>query len=195
MVEIYRVSPLRANLLLKQNIDGLLQDRGYTRKDLAQWCHRTEGWISKIFRRPEREFPTKYLDRMADFFGLQAWQLFQPGITRASERRKRIDRRQRAERRVANRLEMLNLQEKRQMSEKGTRGSITLGVDSPSTATNGEGATSVSSAGEQLALIQAKLNDITMELAALAAGPLPDRSAPSARAKASRRGAVAPKLG
>lgn len=194
MLEIYRVSVLRANLLLKQNIDGLLRDRGYTRKDLAQWCHRTEGWISKIFRRPEREFPLKYLDRMADFFGLQPWQLFQPGITRASERRKRIDRRQRAERRVANRLEMLNLQEKRQVSEKTAVRSISDRVDSGSSVTNGEGAASVSSAGDQLAAIQAKLTDISIELATLAAGSLPDRSATSALPATPKRRSVAAKL-
>lgn len=194
MVDLYRVSVLRANLLLKQNIDGLLHDRGYTRKDLAQWCHRTEGWISKIFRKGEREIPLKYLDRIADFFGLQAWQLFQPGITQASERRKRLDRRHRAERRVANRMEMLNLQESRQMSEKRTHANITLGVDSASSAIHGEGAASIPSAGEQLANIQAKLNDITIELAALAAGDVPERSASSARPKTSRRHALAPKL-
>lgn len=194
MVDLYRVSVLRANLLLKQNIDGLLHDRGYTRKDLAQWCHRTEGWISKIFRKGEREIPLKYLDRIADFFGLQAWQLFQPGITRASERRKRLDRRQRAERRVANRMEMLNLQETRQVGEKLTGRSMPLEIDSDSTAIHGEGATSVPSSGEYLASIQATLNDISIELAALAAGGLPDRSIASTRPKTSRRHALAPKL-
>jgi hypothetical protein len=98
---------LRAPLLLKENVDGLLRSRGYHRKDLAQWCHKTEGWLSKIFRQPEREIPLKYLDRIADFFGLVTYQLFQPGIVRATERRKASDRRHRSERRAARRTDTL----------------------------------------------------------------------------------------
>ena len=93
--------PMRANLLLKENILALLRVRGNTRKDLSQWCRRTESWISKIFKQPDREIPIKYLDRIADFFGLATYQLFQPGIARATERRTTVDRRRRAERRVS----------------------------------------------------------------------------------------------
>lgn len=78
---------MKANALLKHNIDTLLRGRGQTRKDLAQWCYRTESWISKIFQTDKREIPLKYLDRIADFFGLATYQLLQPGISPLTERR------------------------------------------------------------------------------------------------------------
>jgi hypothetical protein len=87
---------MKASAQLKSNIDELLRKRGQTRKDLALWCHKSESWISQIFReprgadglvRPERGLPLKYLDRIADFFGLHAYQLFQPGISPLTERR------------------------------------------------------------------------------------------------------------
>jgi len=78
---------MKAAVLLKENIDELLRRRNQHRKDLAQWCYRSESWISKIFRTQKRELPQKYLDRIADFFGLSVYQLFQPGIGKASERR------------------------------------------------------------------------------------------------------------
>lgn len=105
MLILYPSVTLRAPLLLKENIDALLRRRGYRRKDLAQWCHRTEGWLSKIFRESERGVPLKYLDRMADFFGLTTYQLFQPGIARSSERRRGLERRSSVERRISRRIE------------------------------------------------------------------------------------------
>lgn len=90
-----------ASNLLKRNIDDLLKLRGYTHKDLAQWCHRTEGWISKIYRNQNREIPLKYLDRIADFFGLATYQLFQPGISPLTERRSGRDRRTGDDRRIS----------------------------------------------------------------------------------------------
>lgn len=92
---------LKAHILLKRNIDAILQARGLKRKDLAQWCHRTESWLSQIFIDDERNVPLKYLDRIADFFGLATYQLFQPGIGGASERRKGGDRRSGQDRRIS----------------------------------------------------------------------------------------------
>jgi hypothetical protein len=91
---------MRAPLLLKTNIDDLLRNRGATRRELALWCYKSESWISKIFRETTREIPLKHLDRIADFFGMSAYQLLQPGISRATDRRSGLDRRQRGERRV-----------------------------------------------------------------------------------------------
>lgn len=94
---------LRANLLMKQNVRALLRVRGATQKDLADWCRKGESWLSKILdEKPEnkREFPMKYFDRIADFLGVQTYQLFQPGISGLSERRKGSDRRIGAERRI-----------------------------------------------------------------------------------------------
>jgi hypothetical protein len=91
---------MRANQLLKNNVIALLKARGNTRKDLAQWCYRGESWISKILKEPRREFPNKYLDRIADFFGLATYQLFQPGLTHDTERR-RSERRVGKDRRMS----------------------------------------------------------------------------------------------
>lgn len=96
-----RMNPdLKANRLLKHNVDTLLRLRHQSRKDLAQWCHKSESWISKIFREERREFAVSQLDRIADFFGLATYQLFQPGITKSAERRHRQDRRVGTDRRV-----------------------------------------------------------------------------------------------
>lgn len=78
---------VKAVALLKHNIDALLKARGQTRRDLARWCRRSEGWLSQIFSDDERNLPLKYLDRIADFFGLVTYQLFQPGISPLTERR------------------------------------------------------------------------------------------------------------
>jgi hypothetical protein len=93
--------PMKANLLLKTNIDALLRARGQTRKDLAMWCRRTESWISKAFRDPNRSIPLRYFDRIADFFGLATYQLFQPGITPYTERRSGKERRSGIDRRLS----------------------------------------------------------------------------------------------
>lgn len=91
---------MRANQLLKNNVLALLKLHQKSRKDLAIWCYRSESWISKIFKETRREFPNKYLDRMADFFGLATYQLFQPGISPLTERR-RSERRIGRERRIS----------------------------------------------------------------------------------------------
>jgi DNA-binding Xre family transcriptional regulator len=92
---------MKANLLLKHNIGALLRARGQTQKDLAQWCHRTEAWLSKIFTDEKRGVPLKYLDRIGDFFGIATYQLLQPGITPLTERRSRVDRRNGRDRRMS----------------------------------------------------------------------------------------------
>lgn len=93
---------MTANTLLKRNIDALLRARHQNRKDLARWCGRTEGWISQIFtdKTDRREFPTKYYDRIAKFFGLDLYQLFLPGIDDLTERRG-MQRRQGRDRRIS----------------------------------------------------------------------------------------------
>lgn len=98
---------MKANQLIKHNIDTLLKARGQTRRDLASWVRQSidakkvDPWISQIFGNSDREFQTKYLDRIADFFGLSVYQLFQPGISPLTERRKGRDRRSGRERRVS----------------------------------------------------------------------------------------------
>ena len=93
---------MKALPLLKQNIEALLRARHQDQKDLAQWCRRTEAWLSAALSKEERGIPVKYLDRIADFFGLATYQLFQPGITPLTERRSRVDRRRVKDRRISN---------------------------------------------------------------------------------------------
>lgn len=93
---------MQANRLMKQNVDALLRARGQTRKDLAVWCRKTESWISKIMKEERREFPMKYFDRIADFFGLATYQLLQPGLSPMTERRTKVPRRTLKDRRVSN---------------------------------------------------------------------------------------------
>lgn len=90
---------MKSSGLFKHNIDALLRARGQTRHDLAQWCRRTDAWLSKILGKDDRNLPLKYLDRIADFFGLAPYQLFQPGITPLTERR-RTERRLGRDRRI-----------------------------------------------------------------------------------------------
>lgn len=92
---------LKANALMKANIDTLLRARGQSRRDLAQWCRRTDAWIGKIMAEDHREFPMKYFDRIADFFGIATYQLLQPGISPLTERRKAGERRTGQDRRLS----------------------------------------------------------------------------------------------
>lgn len=98
---------MKALPLIKHNIDTLLKARGQTRRDLASWVRQSankrliDPWISHIFTNPDAEIQTKYLDRIADFFGIAVYQLFQPGISPLTERRKGGDRRSGRDRRVS----------------------------------------------------------------------------------------------
>lgn len=92
---------MRADRLLVENIQHLLRKRGHRQKELAEWCGHTETWLSSIFR-GERQFRITDFDRIADFFGIATYQLFQPGIAPITERRKpNSDRRSGEDRRVS----------------------------------------------------------------------------------------------
>lgn len=101
------MSSLKAHYLLKKNVDALLDARRLTRKELAFFCRRSESWISQIFSNPDRNIPLKYLDRIAEFFGLATYQLFQPGISPLTERRSGRERRSGMDRRVSRAAEVL----------------------------------------------------------------------------------------
>ena len=96
---------MKASFLLRQNIKAILKARNQTAHDLAMWCRMDDSWISKILSDgPEdraRGIPLKHLDRIADFFGLATYQLFQPGISPLTERRKGQDRRGGQDRRIS----------------------------------------------------------------------------------------------
>jgi len=101
MLYTHTISAMRANDLMKHNVVALLKGRHQTQRDLAQWCRRSDAWIGKILKEERREFPMKYRDRIADFFGVSVYQLIQPGISQLTERRKG-ERRKVTERRLRN---------------------------------------------------------------------------------------------
>lgn len=81
-------SPHRKSLyILRENIRSLLDARGQDQKSLAEWCHHDKSWMNK-FLNEGRGIRVGDFDRIADFFGLATYQLFQPGISRVTERRK-----------------------------------------------------------------------------------------------------------
>lgn len=82
---------------MRNNISALLSARRDSQADLASWLKHSRSWINK-FLNGERQVQLKDLDRIADFFGIATYQLFQPGVSqlterRIQERRKRPDRR------------------------------------------------------------------------------------------------------
>lgn len=99
VVELYHTE-MRAHRLLAENISGLLRARHLRQHDLAMWCHHTDVWLSYILS-GKREPQLKDLDRIADFFGVPTYQLFQPGMATATERRSPVDRRTGRERRIS----------------------------------------------------------------------------------------------
>lgn len=97
MIEGYGVKALRQ---LKANIETLLAHRKEDQATLARWCHHSKAWINKFLNDPEASIQIKDLDKIADFFGIAPYQLFQPGISAITERRKSGDRRSGHERRI-----------------------------------------------------------------------------------------------
>ncbi len=91
---------VKAARLLAENILALLRVRHLSQHDLAQWCHHSDPWLSAILT-GKREAQFSDLDRIADFFGLATYQLFQPGISGVTERRSGQDRRKGQDRRIS----------------------------------------------------------------------------------------------
>lgn len=91
---------MKAVQLLSNNISALLRARGQTQHDLALWCHHSDVWLSN-FLKGTRQIQLKDMDRIADFFGVATYQLFQPGLTHETERRSAKDRRGGRERRIS----------------------------------------------------------------------------------------------
>lgn len=89
---------MKANRLLAENITTLLKGRGQKQKDLADWCGHSQVWIGAILS-GKRDARLQDIDRMADFFGIATYQLFQPGISTLTERRL-MERRAGRERRI-----------------------------------------------------------------------------------------------
>lgn len=90
---------LKAVYLLRDNVRTLLATRKEDQVALATWCGHGKSWINK-FLNMGREVQLHDLDKIASFFGIEAYQLFQPGISRLTERRISPDRRAGTDRRI-----------------------------------------------------------------------------------------------
>ena len=91
---------MKAVRVLSENIQALLRARHQSQHDLAQWCRHSDPWLS-AFISGKREIQLADLDRIADFFGIATYQLFQPGISQLTERRTHQDRRSGRDRRIS----------------------------------------------------------------------------------------------
>lgn len=102
------VSPYRADLkalyILRENIQSLLSARRESQTALATHVGHQRAWINKFLNDRDaasgREVSIRDLDKIATFFGLATYQLFQPGISALTERRSAVDRRTGRDRRV-----------------------------------------------------------------------------------------------
>jgi len=97
---------MKAARRLAENVSALLVAQRHKQTDLAQWCRRSDVWVSQ-FLRGERNWQLDDLDRVADFFHIATYQLFQPGIASTTERRAGIDRRSGKERRIGQTQRMM----------------------------------------------------------------------------------------
>lgn len=97
---------MKAQLLLRENIKALLSARKEDASALASWLRHDKSWINKILN-GHREMQIEDFDRVADFFGIATYQLFQPGISRFTERRSGKERRSGADRRVGHTFRMM----------------------------------------------------------------------------------------
>ncbi len=97
----------KAAHVLAENVRTLLDARKEDQQTLARWCGHDKSWINK-FLNGGRGVTLKDFDKIATFFGLETYQLFQPGIARLTERRSGIDRRTAQERRVGHTLRLLS---------------------------------------------------------------------------------------
>lgn len=89
----------KALYVLRRNIEALLATRKEDQVALARWVGHSRSWLNK-FLLGDREIQLRDLDRIGTFFGIEPYQLFQPGIGRLTERRSGLDRRNGRERRI-----------------------------------------------------------------------------------------------
>ena len=89
----------KALVVLRENVKTLLYARREDQAELARHCGHDKSWINKILNEG-RGMQLDDLDKVASFFGIEPYQLFQPGISRLTERRRGGDRRTGLDRRV-----------------------------------------------------------------------------------------------
>lgn len=93
---------LRAVIILRENLQILMERRGVDQPSLARWCGHKKSWINKFLndKTGKKELQLKDLDRISDVLGVLPYQLFQPGMSNRVERRFAADRRGTPERRI-----------------------------------------------------------------------------------------------
>src|SRR5260221_9281190 len=99
---------LRVVNQLRENLRALMEARGVDQKALAFALRRHPTWINK-FLKGTRPIHIHDLDGLADFFGISAYQLLQPGISALTERRLVRDRRTGRERRIGHNQRMMQM--------------------------------------------------------------------------------------
>ena len=100
---------LKALYLLKRNVRALLDARHENQVTLAAWVGHSKAWLNKFLKDEYAEIQFRDLDRIASFFGIAAYQLFQPGIHTLTERRKAGDRRSGSDRRIGHQNRLLTV--------------------------------------------------------------------------------------
>lgn len=74
---------MRTDLLFVDNVRALLDAHGMTQRELSHRVGHHETWLSKILKK-QRGVRLGDVDKIADFFGLNGYQLLTPGIARAA---------------------------------------------------------------------------------------------------------------
>lgn len=161
------MTQLRGLYIIRQNVPVLMKARQLNQTDVSSWLGKGKSWINK-FLKGTRQIQLKDLDRLADILGVATYQLFQPGIARSAERRI-SERRRRGERRIAHAERLASSGPQAE----GTHDRPVLHAD-------------------QLQRLQARLNEILLDLATLAAGEIPNGQISNPRARKARTSKVAP---
>lgn len=92
---------LKALHILRQNIRQLLAERHESAAALALHLgYKNRASVTKFLNDQRTGFEMGRLDKLSSWFGLPVYQLFQPGISRLTERRHGSDRRSGHDRRV-----------------------------------------------------------------------------------------------
>lgn len=97
----------KALFVIRDNIRTLLAGRKESQTALARYCGHDKSWLNK-FLNEGRGLQLTDLDRIAAFFGIEPYQLFQPGISRLTERRSGPDRRSGQERRIGHQNRLIS---------------------------------------------------------------------------------------
>lgn len=76
---------MKAARILAANVAALLTAQHKTQTALGLWCRHSKTWVSQ-FLNGHRNWQLDDLDRVADFFGKEPHELFQPSMDFANRR-------------------------------------------------------------------------------------------------------------